>query len=312
MRQDGIWVLATNDKFEAQFSGTRMGNIIKFELEPTTITGFHSIIGEWKITSDGSNLKGSWKVAEGTGFQDATGKWELTRIDDLSSGEDASSWSNEYFLSELVLVDSKGNSEPYTDIVGTLPVADSGQQDIPSKAEKIKSLPNNLAWLEQYGTNQNGKIDKNEMCHAWLIKLAELKTKNTFSPEQLRIVSQSEASSQKAFCIPLVQRKAVYAQVEQVLKSETSDDAIVQASKSLVDHFSPTISSGREGSGDGGGGDGGDGWGYVDLSNSPYLIQWFKQLFNDCYGSDPTADAGDFRVYYSVSKPSIICGRKSV
>lgn len=207
MRQDGIWVLATNEKFEAKFSGTRTWLYYPFELEPTTISGFHSIIGEWEITSNGSKLEGSWKVAKGTGFQDANGKWVLTRIDDLPSGENASNWSNEYFLSELVLVDSKGNTKPYTDSVGDLPVADSGQQDLPSKAEKIKSLPSNLAWLEHYDTNQNGKIDKNEMCHAWLIKLAELKTKNTFSPGQLRIASQSDTSSKKGFCIPLVQRE---------------------------------------------------------------------------------------------------------
>lgn len=76
--QYGNRLFVSEDKFNTKIEAKFLDNAIVFYVLPGQATGFYDAEGEWRISSDGTRLEGSWIVR---GSPDAAaGKWNLIKI----------------------------------------------------------------------------------------------------------------------------------------------------------------------------------------------------------------------------------------
>lgn len=164
---------------------------------------------------------------------------------------------NEVQMSDLLLDDGSGNLERYTDAVGPLPSVNADEPDLPLVRVQASAIPASLEWLQAYDFNGDGYVDETESCHAWLIRLAEVKTGTPIPPSALRsdtgaIAHLLEHAPQNeiALCVPLRIRQAIHAELA-IMAEE------FRADLGLPSVFGTTTLAGPGGAGGAGGGDGG-------------------------------------------------------
>lgn len=175
-----------------------------------------------------------------------------------------------------MLADASGSVESYTHIVGELPGTDWIDRDLPMARTRTSALPSELAWLGSYDADRNAIIDGNEMCQAWLIKLAELKSAKAYDAAALRTFGSLASASGEAMnqdklgnCVDLATRKAMRAEIKSLVASRRADPTTLAAVEAMFDHIAPSDDfrddafgdTGFGGSDAGGGGDGAGGGG---------------------------------------------------
>lgn len=169
---------------------------------------------------------------------------------------------NEAQMSDLMLYDSAtGEYRRYTEVVGPLPLVDADEPDLPLVRVQTSEIPEAAAWLQAYDLNGDSVVDKSETCHAWLIRLAEEKTGNTYSPDALRSdagqvepLREHAPQTEQALCVPLRIRQAIHAELAIAAEEFRAD-------LGLPSVFGTTTLAGPGGAGGPGGSGGGDGGG---------------------------------------------------
>ncbi|MBK8907820.1 MAG: hypothetical protein IPM60_07915 [Rhodospirillales bacterium] len=175
---------------------------------------------------------------------------------------------NEAQLSDLMLYDSTaGEYRRYTEVVGPLTLVEADEPDLPLVRIQTSDVPEAATWLRAYDLNNDGVVDESETCQAWLIKLAEEKTGNTYAPEALRSdagqvepLREHAPQTEQALCVPLRNRQAIHAELA-IAAEEFRADLGLPSVFGTTTLAGPGGAGGPGGSGGDGGGDGGGGGG---------------------------------------------------
>lgn len=177
--------------------------------------------------------------------------------------------------SHLMLADSNGGLERFSDVIGTLPAARWYDADLPLDPTRTSGLPQELAWLGSYDVDHDAVLDRKELCSAWLTKLAEIKSSRSYDAAALRSYG-AQASGGPAVtvtavgdpCPDVATRKAVRAELAAAVAARRAAPTTIAAVEAMFDRIGPADEDlrgdGGSGSGSGGGdggGDGGDGGG---------------------------------------------------
>lgn len=75
-KQQGNQITGVDDSGKLKIAGTIKGNVIKYYMVPSIITGYYNLTGEWTVSADKKQLTGYWKDSRG----DGPGQWNLTRL----------------------------------------------------------------------------------------------------------------------------------------------------------------------------------------------------------------------------------------
>ena len=72
----GDRITGSDDSGRLQITGTIDGDVIRFVVTPSILTGYYDVTGEWLINDDGTLLEGLWRDSRG----DDPGTWDLIKI----------------------------------------------------------------------------------------------------------------------------------------------------------------------------------------------------------------------------------------
>lgn len=75
-KRSGKTLEGYDDSDILRIAGTIDGDTIRYWLQPTALSSFYDVGGEWKMSPDGRQLRGYWMDSRG----DGPGQWDLDKI----------------------------------------------------------------------------------------------------------------------------------------------------------------------------------------------------------------------------------------
>jgi hypothetical protein len=77
--QNGNKISGVDDRFNTKIEATIVGDVLNFYVLGGQATGFYDVEGEWKISSSGTRLEGTWEAPNSA--DGAVGNWILKKIE---------------------------------------------------------------------------------------------------------------------------------------------------------------------------------------------------------------------------------------